>query len=420
MKQATLLLSASVGLILSAYAQPVPVKLPPETNFKPAPPPALVDYNAYEQLAKVTKEHRQPRLVNLDTFLLMSKEPDVIILDTRSDEMYKAKHVKGAIHLNFADFTQRNLAKIIPSPETRILIYCNNNFDEGFSIEQLMSPAVMPQAFFATKASMPSILINPTVFTVAPVETGSLKKQTKTAAPGKQPQTAAAEKPKEKKPLTLALNIPTYINLLGYGYPNVYELSDLVSVNDPRIRFEGTAVSPFMDATIPAQVFKTETTPFVNFDSYLELAEEVKPHREQRLVSLDKFLAMSKEEKVIILDTRSDSMYNAKHVKGAIHLNFSDFTQFNLAKLMPSPDTKILIYCNNNFENDQVYFATKGYNPPARMDGEAVTETTLTLALNVPTYLNLYGYGYKNVYELNEMVSVSDPRITFEGTAVSK
>lgn len=27
----------------------------------------------------------------------------------------------------------------------------------------------------------------------------------------------------------------------------------------------------------------------------------------------------------------------------------------------------------------------------------------ITLALNIPTYLNLYGYGYKNVYELNEI-----------------
>ena len=42
------------------------------------------------------------------------------------------------------------------------------------------------------------------------------------------------------------------------------------------------------------------------------------------------------------------------------------------------------------------------------------------MALNIPTYVNLYGYGYRNVYELNELVKVSDPRITFEGTIVEQ
>ena len=41
-----------------------------------------------------------------------------------------------------------------------------------------------------------------------------------------------------------------------------------------------------------------------------------------------------------------------------------------------------------------------------------------SLALNIPTYINLYGYGYKNVFELKEMVDVNDPEIEFEGTDV--
>jgi hypothetical protein len=40
------------------------------------------------------------------------------------------------------------------------------------------------------------------------------------------------------------------------------------------------------------------------------------------------------------------------------------------------------------------------------------------MSLNVPTYVNLYGYGYRNVYELHELVDVNDPRISFEGTIV--
>ena len=56
--------------------------------------------------------------------------------------------------------------------------------------------------------------------------------------------------------------------------------------------------------------------------------------------------------------------------------------------------------------------------PPISDSGE--TPKPLTLALNIPTYINLYGYGYKNVYELSELVSVFDRRIEFEGTAIGK
>ena len=42
------------------------------------------------------------------------------------------------------------------------------------------------------------------------------------------------------------------------------------------------------------------------------------------------------------------------------------------------------------------------------------------MALNIPTYINLYGYGYHNVYELNELVNVNDPLIIFEGTIVEQ
>ncbi len=90
-----------------------------------------------------------------------------------------------------------------------------------------------------------------------------------------------------------------------------------------------------------------------------KLVKKVKKHREARMVTLDKFVEMSKQPGVIILDTRSDSMYNAKHIKGAIHLNFSDFTEKNLAALIPNKNTKILIYCNNNFSDDQGNFPYK-------------------------------------------------------------
>jgi len=116
-------------------------------------------------------------------------------------------------------------------------------------------------------------------------------------------------------------------------------------------------------------------------------------------------------------------MYDAKHIKGAVHLCFSDFTQFNLAQLIPDTNTRILIYCNNNFANDDFYFASKAYTPNPedvylRSLENGPREFPLTMALNVPTYINLYGYGYRNVYELADLVSVFYGGIEFEGTAL--
>jgi len=150
----------------------------------------------------------------------------------------------------------------------------------------------------------------------------------------------------------------------------------------------------------------------VDFDAFERLTAEVKKHRISHLIPLDSFLFMSKQKNVIILDTRSDSMYNAKHIKGAIHLNFSDFNQYSLARLIPNRNTRILIYCNNNFGDDPVYFVTKSV-PPIKPG-----KTPMTLALNIPTYINLYGYGYKNVFELSQLISVFNSKIILEGTAV--
>lgn len=158
-------------------------------------------------------------------------------------------------------------------------------------------------------------------------------------------------------------------------------------------------------------------SPLVDFDSYLKLANEVNEYRKDRLVSIEKFNQLAQDKNVIILDTRSDELYKAMHIKGAIHLNFSDFTQQNLDALIGSKDVKILIYCNNNIDDEPINFASK--MAPVKKQFSFPTPTgQLTLALNIPTFINLYGYGFRNVYELGELVSVSDPRIQFEGTDV--
>ena len=139
----------------------------------------------------------------------------------------------------------------------------------------------------------------------------------------------------------------------------------------------------------------------VSFTDFKDLMAEVEPHRAERLVDLDTFLKMSLEEGTIIFDSRSDFRFDRIHIKGAKHLAFTDFTQESLAKVIPDPDTKILIYCNNNFTNNRRPVVTKA----------------LPLALNIQTFINLYGYGYKNVWELGEAVDMDDPRVGWVSAA---
>jgi hypothetical protein len=167
----------------------------------------------------------------------------------------------------------------------------------------------------------------------------------------------------------------------------------------------------------------------VSFDDFKELMTAVEAHRASRLIDLDTFLKMSGKPGVIILDSRSAFRYERLHVRGAKHLAFTDFTQATLAEVIPSFDTTILIYCNNNFEGNEVDFASKVGPPldlaPGRRGTGVARQMSVQakprmMALNIPTYINLYGYGYRNVYELNELVNVNDPRIAFAGSMVVK
>ncbi|MFK7785597.1 MAG: rhodanese-like domain-containing protein [Crocinitomicaceae bacterium] len=208
------------------------------TSFAQDSESPLVSFEDYENLMATVKEHRKTRLVDLNQFNQMSTKKEVFILDTRSKEMYDRKHVKGAIHLNFSDFTQANLDALFPHRNAIILIYCNNNFIDDFDMDNIVS-----DVNFASKGYSPTIdegslqLINP-------VLTQSLQTADGTEFENYSDLEEDVTLVVADNVITLALNIPTYINLYGYGYKNVYELSELVSIHDSRIQFEGTEVTP--------------------------------------------------------------------------------------------------------------------------------------------------------------------------------
>ena len=167
------------------------------------------------------------------------------------------------------------------------------------------------------------------------------------------------------------------------------------------------------DAQIPSKV---------NFDTYLNLAQEVKSYREKRLIDWKTFQEYAKDKGTVILDARSSEMYKRKHIKGAINLNFSDFTATNLARVFLNKKVRILIYCNNNIDKDEDFPSKIAIPEPIVYKGKSKRSNTIlpevTLALNVPTFINLYGYGYENVYELSELLSPDV--IEFEGTNVEE
>ncbi len=159
----------------------------------------------------------------------------------------------------------------------------------------------------------------------------------------------------------------------------------------------------------------------VSFADHRQLVEAVEAHRAERLIDFDTFLQMSREPGTIILDARSTFRFNRVHLAGARHLSFTDFTQANLAGVIPSFETRILIYCNNNFAGNPVDFASKIATPGNQGGGRIASQLhaqakPMMMALNIPTYLNLYGYGYRNVYELDELLDINDPRVQFSGS----
>jgi phage shock protein E len=146
-------------------------------------------------------------------------------------------------------------------------------------------------------------------------------------------------------------------------------------------------------------------SPLIDYAGFSQLTAEVQPYREQRLTGLADFKKRSVKPDVLILDARSAEAFVAGHIKGAINLPLPDFNDASLKALIgKNEDREILIYCNNNFTNNLWPIPTK----------------RLALALNIQTFINLYGYGYKNVYELGDAVDRNLPEVEWVGDRDAK
>ena len=158
----------------------LPLLLACSSAFAEAPNP-LIDYDGFARSVGEVRKLREARRVSEADFIRMAAEPGTVVLDARSERLYRLRHVKGAVNLSFQEFTQETLARAIPSQATRVLIYCNNNF--------MGAPESMPV-----------------------------------------------------KAIASALNVSTFVSLHSYGYRDVYELGPAIDVRATALRFEGDEV----------------------------------------------------------------------------------------------------------------------------------------------------------------------------------
>ena len=138
----------------------------------------------------------------------------------------------------------------------------------------------------------------------------------------------------------------------------------------------------------------------IDMQGFLSISQKAAAHRQQRRLTEAEFIHLSQEPATIVLDARSHEMFDLLHVKGAVNLSFPDITVESLARIIPDKGQRILIYCNNNFENESRAFARK--IAPA--------------SLNLSTYISLFSYGYTNVYEVGPYVDIKQSKIEFAGS----
>ena len=143
----------------------------------------------------------------------------------------------------------------------------------------------------------------------------------------------------------------------------------------------------------------TEANPRIDFTAFLSEAKSADEVRTHHRLSEARFIELSKQPGVVILDARSRDKFEMLHVAGAINLPYADISEPSLAKTLPDKKQIILIYCNNNFEHAPVAFESK--RAPA--------------SLNISTFISLHTYGYENVFELGPLLDVQTTKINLVG-----
>jgi len=143
---------------------------------------------------------------------------------------------------------------------------------------------------------------------------------------------------------------------------------------------------------------ETIFNPAIDTAGYLRTATAALAYRDSRRLSEEDFVRYAREPGTIVLDARSREKYDELHIAGAITLTFPDIAIDSLRRAIPNRSTRILIYCNNNFRGAESPFPSK---LPAA-------------SLNLSTFIALYTYGYRNVWELGPQLDLDRSMLRFE------
>ena len=144
--------------------------------------------------------------------------------------------------------------------------------------------------------------------------------------------------------------------------------------------------------------------PQIDFQGFARDVSAAGQARADRRVTEAEFIRMAAEPGTVVLDARSERLYRLRHLEGAVNLSFPDFTAETLAAAIPSRETRVLIYCNNNFTN-----------LPESMPVKAIQAS-----LNLSTFVALHTYGYRDVFELGPAVDPATSRLAFAGSEIAR
>ena len=160
----------------------------------------------------------------------------------------------------------------------------------------------------------------------------------------------------------------------------------------------------FVLFAVIGSAFANEPIPnrLIDYKEFQKIVNASASERESHRLTEPQFIAAMVDKSAVVLDARTASKYDLRHIRGAVSLPFTDFTAETLAKVIPTKGTKVLIYCNNNFVGSPAAFASK----------------VASASLNLSTYTSLKSYGYTNIYELGPLLDVHTTSIPFEGTEV--
>ena len=139
--------------------------------------------------------------------------------------------------------------------------------------------------------------------------------------------------------------------------------------------------------------------PQVDYAGFQQLTGDLASVRATHRLAWPEFAKRARARGALLLDARSADAFARGHLDGAVNLPFTDFTDEALAKVIGSDRGRpIFIYCNNNFSDN----------------ADPVMTKRAPMALNIPTFINLHGYGYRNVWELADVIGTNDAGVEWE------